>query len=173
MGSSIRLLTYVYGSTFGMCDVFLSATDPGVSNQTNFTFDRVSFKSILGHASILQTECCSQNVQGNPKPDENATAPQNLFWNLCGQGKGAGREVEAWSSVYIEILLAFTQNHPNSTFHCTPHPEFHLRSPNGYFGKGNYISKTRPFLTDIALAFRFQPDTIPNFGPRLGPENHH
>ena len=105
-----------------MCDVFLSATDPGVSNQTNFTFDRVSFKSILGHASILQTGCCSQNVEGNPKPDENATAPKNLFWNLCGQGKGAGREVEAWSSVYIEILLAFTPKSSQQYFslHSTP-----------------------------------------------------
>ena len=72
-----------------MCDVFLSATDPGVSNQTNFTFDRVSFKSILGHASILQTGCCSQNVQGNPKLEQ-IQLPPKIFSGICVD-KGRGR----------------------------------------------------------------------------------
>ena len=104
-----------------MCDVFLSATDPGVSNQTNFTFDRVSFKSILGHASILQTGCCSQNVQGNPKLEQIQLPPKSFLefaWTREGGGPGGG-------SLEFGLHRDLASNHPKSSqqhfsLHSTP-----------------------------------------------------
>ena len=71
------------------------------------------------------------------KTGVNPAATKTFFSlrNLCGQGKGAGRETRSKVATAAEILVASTHKHPPATPHLNHPSKFHPWSPKMYFGK--------------------------------------
>ena len=123
----------------GMCDVFLFATSDSGAHQTKPISLLIGChsKSILGQASMFQMGRFKQPTAMAGRTSVNPTATQTFFSlrNLCGQGKGAGRETRSRVATSAEILLAATPKHPLASPHLNHPSKFHPWSPKMYFGK--------------------------------------
>ena len=109
---------------FGMCDVFLFATDPGASNQTNFTFVRMSFKISFRTGSHVSDGLMQTSYRDGSKGQDESDCSKNFFslkefaWTREGGGPGGG-------SLVFGLHRDLASNHPKSSqqhfsLHSTP-----------------------------------------------------
>ena len=86
---------------------------------------------------MFQMGRCKQPTGMAGRASMNLAATKTFFSlrNLCGQGKGAGREARARVATDAEILLASNHNYPPATPHLKHPSKFRPWSPKMYFGK--------------------------------------
>lgn len=92
---------------FGMCDVFLFATDPGASNQTNFTFVRMSFKISFRTGSHVSDGLMQTSYRDGSKGQDESDCSKNFFslkeFAWTREGGGPGVKVAADAGIWLAV----------------------------------------------------------------------
>ena len=102
---------------FGMCDVFLFATDPGASNQTNFTFVRMSFKISFRTGSHVSDGLMQTSYRDGSKGQDESDCSKNFFSlkEFAWTREGGGPELR-WQRMQGSGWQS-TDKHPFATFY--------------------------------------------------------
>ena len=114
---------------FGMCDVFLFATDSGADQTKPISLlIGCHSKSIFGQAPMFQMGQCKPPTGMAAGTGINPAATKTFFSlrNLCGQGKGAGREAGARVATRHRDLAGIQPQ--TSPCHPSPQPTLQISS---------------------------------------------